>query len=87
MSAVERLLKRSQLFNHRQLALLGYALRHPEDVFTFRTHAKSHGVTHETARNDLLPLVEMGLLHRTTSRGRHIFSSQPDLASQLKAVS
>jgi Fic family protein len=87
MSAVERLLKRSQLFNHRQLALLGYALRHPEDVFTFRTHAESHGVTHETARNDLLPLVEMGLLHRTTSRGRHIFSSQPDLASQLKAVS
>jgi Fic family protein len=84
---VERLMKRSQPFNHRQLALLGYALRHPDESFAFRTHAESHGVTHETARNDLLPLVEKGLLTRSTLRGRHVFSPAPDLARLLESVS
>jgi Fic family protein len=83
---VERLLSRSPDFNHRQLALLGYALRHPEMFFTFRTHAQSHGVTHETARNDLLPLVEKGLLTRTTARGRHVFRPRPNLADLLAHV-
>ena len=84
---VERLLKQSQLFNHRQLALLGYAMRHPEEGFTFRTHAESHGVTHETARNDLLPLAEKGLLHRTTLRGRHVFYPDPELSRLLEETS
>jgi Fic family protein len=84
---VEQLLKRSPHFNHRQLALLGYALRTPDGSFTFRTHAESHGVTHETARNDLLPLVKKGLLERNTIRGRHIFTPQPDLADRLAHVS
>lgn len=84
---VERLIKRSQAFNHRQLALLGYALRNPEESFTFRTHAESHGVTHETARNDLLPLVEKGLLLRSKMRGRHFFSPSSDLPRLLETVS
>jgi Fic family protein len=87
MKNVEQLLRRSQVFNHRQLALLGYALRYPEHNFTFRTHAESHGVTHETARNDLLPLVDMRLFTRRTIRGRHVFTPQPDLAGLLRQVS
>lgn len=83
---VERLMKRSPAFNHRQLALLGYALRNPDGYFTFRTHAESHGVTHETARNDLLPLVDKGLLTRTTVRGRHVFRPLPNLADLLAEV-
>jgi Fic family protein len=84
---VERLMKRSPAFNHRQLALLSYALRNPDGFFTFRTHADSHGVTHETARNDLLPLVEKGLLTRTTVRGRHVFRPRPNLPDLLADVS
>jgi Fic family protein len=84
---VERLMKRSPSFNHRQLALLSYALRNPDGFFTFRTHADSHGVTHETARNDLLPLVEKGLLTRTTVRGRHVFRPRPNLPDLLADVS
>lgn len=84
---VERLLKRSPGFNHRQLALLGYALRNPDGFFTFRTHAESHGVTHETARNDLLPLVAKGLLTRSTIRGRHVFRPKPNLPDLLTDVS
>jgi Fic family protein len=84
---VERLMKRSPAFNHRQLALLSYALRNPDGFFTFRTHADSHGVTHETARNDLLPLVEKGLLTRTTVRGRHVFRPRTNLPDLLGDVS
>jgi len=35
---------------HRQLALLGHALRTSDTTYTFGTPARSHGVTHETAR-------------------------------------
>jgi Fic family protein len=84
---VERLMKQSSAFNHRQLALLSYALRKPDEAFTFRTHSQSHGVTHETARNDLLPLADKGLLNRRRVRGRYIFTTPPDLPDLLKEAS
>jgi Fic family protein len=86
VKSVEVLLSRSVIFNHRQLALLSYALRKPEAVFTLRTHAESHGVTHETARLDLLPLTQKGLLRRSSVRGRHVFSPGPDLADLLSQI-
>jgi Fic family protein len=82
---VERLLKGSNQFNHRQLALLGNALRTPDAVYTFQTHASSHGVTHETARNDLLPLVQWGLLEQRRPGRRYAFSPPANLPELLKA--
>ncbi len=84
---VEALMKRSTPFNHRQLALLGHAMREPGENFTFLGHAQSHGVTHETARNDLLPLVEDGLLQRRRVRGRYLFEATADLVDRLKRTS
>lgn len=83
---VERLIRGSAVFNHRQLALLSYAMRTPDQTYTFRSHAQSHGVTHETARNDLLPLAERELLMRRRVRGTYVFRAPPDLADRLKAV-
>ena len=51
-------------------------MRNPAQGYTFQSHSASHGVTHETARNDILPLVERGLLSRDPA----------DLADLLKAV-
>ena len=82
---VEQLLKGSDRFNHRQFALLGNALRVPNAVYTFQTHAASHGVTHETARNDLLPLVEMGFLDQRRHGRRYTFVPPVDLPQRLKA--
>lgn len=82
---VEKLLKRSNQFNHRQLALLGNAIRTPDASYTFQTHAASHGVTHETARNDLLPLVEMGLLEQRRLGRRYTFTPPTNLPELLKA--
>ncbi len=81
---VEALLKNSDAFNHRQFALLANALRVPDAIYTFQTHAASHGVTHETARTDLLALVEMGFLEQRRQGRRYTFTPPTDLAEQLK---
>lgn len=83
---VEKLLKGSGDFNHRQLALLGDALRTPDASHTFKTHATAYSVTHETARADLLPLVERGLLEQRRVGRSYLFTPPPDLADRLKAV-
>lgn len=83
---VERLMRAgSAEFNHRQLALLGHATRNPDATYTFNTHSASHSVTHETARNDLLPLVRKGLLQQRRSGRRYTFTAHPKLADRLKA--
>jgi Fic family protein len=82
---VERLMRAgSAEFNHRQLVLLSHAIRNPDQIYTFQTHASSHTVTHETARNDLLPLVEKGLFTRHRVGRRHTFTPHPRLADRLK---
>ncbi len=82
---VEKLLKGSSQFNHRQLALLGNAIRTPDASYTFQTHAASHGVTHETARGDLLPLVDMGFLQQRRHGRRYVFTPPIGLPGLLKA--
>jgi Fic family protein len=82
---VERLMKAtSKRFNHRQLALLSHAIRNADHEYTFQSHSSSHTVTHETARNDILPLVDMGLLERRRVSRQHRFTARPDLAQRLE---
>jgi Fic family protein len=82
---LEAVLKGSDRFNHRQLALMANALRVPDATYAFQGHAASHGVTHETARADLLPLVEMGFLVQRRQGRRYTFAPAADLAKRLKA--
>ncbi len=82
---IGRLLKAdATLYNHRQRALLGHAVRTAGQRYTFQGHAASHGVTHETARNDIVPLVEHGLLVRSRAGRRYVFTAPPDLPERLK---
>jgi Fic family protein len=81
---VEKLLKGSSDFNHRQLALLGDALRTPDASYSFKTHAATYGVTHETARSDLLPLVARGFLEQRRIGRSYAFRPPPELAQRLK---
>lgn len=83
---VEELIKATDGFNHRQLALLSYAIRHADQTYTFRSHAGSHNVTHETARTDLLELARLGLVDRQTIRGRYVFTPVADLAEKLREL-
>jgi Fic family protein len=81
---VERLIEGSDGLNHRQLALLGDAIRHPERTYGYQPHAAGHRVTHETARNDLLQLEARGLLWRRRDGRRHVFSPVADLPAALE---
>jgi Fic family protein len=81
---VERLLENGGGFNHRQLALLTDAVRNPDGVYTFGSHARSHRVTHETARTDLSSLAGQGLLLRRSKGRGYSFEPVPDLVARLK---
>lgn len=82
VAATERLLRDTDL-NHRQIDLLSHALRHPTATYTFKEHATTHRVVHQTARTDLLELHARGLLTKR-SRGRaFVFSPAEDLAQRV----
>jgi Fic family protein len=82
--AVERLLHGDDGLNGRQLALLTDAIRHPDAAYSFDSHARSHRVTHETARTDLSRLADRGLLVRRRKSRKHWFEPVTDLAERLK---
>ena len=48
--------------NRRQQALAAHALHNPEARYVIAGHQRSHGVTHQTARDDLFDLARRGLL-------------------------
>lgn len=81
---VEQLLRGDGDLNGRQLALLTDAVRDPGASYSFSSHARSHRVTHETARSDLRRLVERGLLVRRRKGRKYIFEPAPDLPNRLK---
>lgn len=82
--AVEQLIADAPDFNHRQLALLGDALRHPDRQYTIGAHASLYRVTHETARADLAELAERELLHRVRSGKPHRFMVPANLEQRLR---
>lgn len=74
--------------NHRQRELVGHALSHPEQVYTFQSHARSHDVTLLTARSDLIALLERGLLAESRQGRMRVFFAADDLPAKLsKATS
>lgn len=72
--------------NHRQLALLDHALRNPQSVYKIDRHQSSHHVTYQTARTDLLDLVDLGLLTKSKAGRAFIFIAPEDLRARLEAI-
>jgi Fic family protein len=80
----QQLLKKWGTLNHRQVAIIGHAMRHPGTTYTIEGHQRSHDTAYDTARRDLLELAKEKLL-TMTKRGRAmIFTAAPDLAEELK---
>lgn len=86
IQGIEKILQSHVSINHRQLALLGHALRHPGARYTIDTHKKTHRVTYQTARTDLLDLASRNLLVRTKTGRFFSFTSPADLAKRLNAL-
>ena len=83
VAAVERALGPGSGLNHRQRALLSHAVRHPEARYTFEGHARMHNVVYESARADLVGLVDRGYLIRDKVGRRFEFLPVADLAERL----
>ncbi|HSR93356.1 MAG TPA: Fic family protein [Solirubrobacterales bacterium] len=81
---VEGLIHGGDGFNHRQLALLSDALRHPDHSYSFGGHAEIHRVTHETARSDLSRLADRQLLAKRRIGREYFFEPMSNLAKRLK---
>jgi Fic family protein len=80
---LEKELKGLSELNHRQRSLIGHALRHPHQQYTFYSHAQSHSVTHQTARTDLLDLKKRGYLKARKVGRQWFFEAVTGLENEL----
>jgi len=90
IKTVEKLIKKSselqKILNYRQIALLNRALKRPESIFYIESHRGAHNVTYDTARTDLLKLVELGLLEKSKMGKAFIFTAVKDLKQTIDAL-
>ncbi|HEY4241774.1 MAG TPA: Fic family protein [Kofleriaceae bacterium] len=82
--SIEGKLRADSELNHRQLAILTHALRHPDERFTVESHKNSHRIAYETARTDLLGLVEAGMLVETKLGKKFVFTPTAGLPRKLR---
>lgn len=82
----EQRLRALEFLNHRQVALLSHAMRHPGATYTFEGHQRSHGTVYQTARRDLLQLCEVGILEMRKRARQSIFSAPADMDVRIAAA-
>lgn len=75
--------KLARRLNHRQRALLLNALRNPGKAYTIAVHQGAHDIAYDTARSDLVGLVDAKLMQRDKLGKAHVFVARPDLADKL----
>jgi len=65
---------------------IGHGLRHPDRTYTIRSHRTSHRVVYQTARTDLLHLVELGLMEKEKIKRTFVFRFVSDLERRLRRL-
>jgi Fic family protein len=88
--SAESLLRRADLLNgllnHRQIALLSHALRHPGHHYTVESHRRSHQIAYQTARTDLLALAELGLTEMNKIGRKFLFTAPAGLHRKIESL-
>ena len=70
--------------NFRQLTLLRHALKHPRFAYVIEEHQRSHGISYDVARKDLLFMAdELKLLTKTKDGKRYLFVAPEDLELRI----
>lgn len=86
----ETFLRRSttlaQMLNYRQLALLNHALKNAHFRYTILSHRRSHNVSYQTARTDLLELSKYQLLDLGKKGKTFNFSAPADLKKRIERI-
>lgn len=85
--ALERELRGIAVLNHRQRALIGHAIRHPDQRYTIKSHRVSHNVVYQTSRTDFLDLEKRGLLRAEKIGRTWYFTPMVDLEKKLAELS
>lgn len=80
---VSFLLKGKVNLNQRQQALIKHALGNPGFAYTIESHRNSHGLSYPTARQDLITLVDQGLLVVDKSKRSWRFMAHDALIERL----
>ena len=84
--ALELSLRALEFFNHRQRDLLRHALKNPGHRYTIASQKTSHGVAYQSARTDLLDLLNKGLLTKRMDGRTMVFVAPADLSERLKRM-
>lgn len=88
--SLERLLASAPLLrsrlNHRQRSLLAHALKHPGTSYRIDAHQRSHGISYQTARTDLMGLADLGLLNTVKEGKAFLFYASPELERHLRSM-
>ncbi len=72
--------------NFRQLALLRHALKHPRFSYAVQEHQRTHGISYDVARKDLLQMADQLKLLIKTKQGRSYYFVAPnDLEKRISA--
>jgi Fic family protein len=66
--------------------LLYHALAHPDATYSIEFHKNVYDVAYETARSDLLDLVEKGFLDKIQQGKTFYFIPKKDIAIKLKKL-
>jgi Fic family protein len=73
--------------NHRQLAVMEYFIKHSGTIYRIQEHKTLNQITYETARTDLLNLVELGLLEKHREGKSFVFQMPKKLRDKLAGKS
>jgi Fic family protein len=71
--------------NHRQMVAMEYFMKHSHVIYRIQEHQTANDVTYETARTDLLELVDLGLLEKHREGKAFIFQMPEKLRQRLAA--
>ena len=88
-NALEDRLRESELahiLNHRQVALLAHVLKHPDTTYTIESHRRSHNVTYETARTDLIGLDRLGFVTSSKQRRKLVYRRHRNFESLIQST-
>ena len=85
-SVVDAKLRGQVPLNHRQVALLSHAVRHPAHRYNITSHQTRHGVAYQTARTDLFGLHDKGLMTRSKVGKTFYFTPVPNLERALEEL-
>lgn len=82
----EKFLRDYPGLNHRQYTILYHAVSHPDAVYTIDFHKNMYGIVYQTARTDLLDLVEKGFLEKLKKGKVFCFVPSRDIHKKLRGL-